>query len=356
MTLDIKKGGGTGLQTQQIPVTSRSSGSWNGSADATGNRSTYSLVIGSNKYSFTPDDNGANSVAAAINSLYGAQVKATVVDLHTGGNPDYRISLQAANGEAADIQKTTASAYQAEQTAGSLASYEVNNSGVTNTSTSRNIKVSDGVTATLVGITDGSSVDITVTRSTAALNTAMSGFVDAYNSAADEVNKQRGQSAGPLVGQAIVSQLAGILSGLSTYSTSGQIGGLAGLGLDLGTDGHLAYNAFTLMSADLTNSTSVTAFLGSATGGGFLKKATDALYSVENTATGLLKTAGTDMKAQITKLGSTISAKQAAVEAMQIRMQNQMATMDALIASMEQKYSYFSNMFAAQQNANSMYK
>jgi hypothetical protein len=37
-------------------------------------------------------------------------------------------------------------------------------------------------------------------------------------------------------------------------------------------------------------------------------------------------------------------------------MQNQMAAADALIASMEQQYSYLSGMFAAQQTADSMYK
>ena len=37
------------------------------------------------------------------------------------------------------------------------------------------------------------------------------------------------------------------------------------------------------------------------------------------------------------------------MDALQIRLQNQMAISDALIASMEQKYSYLSNMFDAQQ-------
>jgi flagellar capping protein FliD len=358
MTLDLKKSGGTGLQTQQTAATSRTAAAWNGTPDAAGSRSAYTLVAGSAKYSFTPADNSAASVAAAINALYGGQVTASVVDLETGGNPDYRISLQSKTGSSTifDLQKTTGSHYQNEQTVGALASYEINNSGVINASATRNITISDGVTATLVGTSGGSSVDLTVTRSTSALNTALSGFADAYNAAVDELIAQRGQSTGALAGQPIVGQLASLLSSISTYSSNGQINGMAGLGLDLGTDGHLTYNAFTLMSADITASTSVTSFLGSATGGGFLRNATDALTSVEAPDTGLLKTSEADATSQIAKLGTTIAEKQSRVDTLQLTMQNKMAAADALIASMQQQYSYLSGLFQAQQTADQMYK
>jgi flagellar capping protein FliD len=361
MTLDLQKTGSPSLQTQQIPAASLSAASWNATADTAGTRSTYNLLIGTTKYAFTPADNSAASVAAAINSVYGSQVHASVVDLETGGYPDYRISLQGAAGTTYDIQKTTATSYQSEQTAGSLASYEVNNSTVRNTSSTRNVTVSTGVTATLVGTSGGTPagstpVGITVTRSTSALNTALSGFTDAYNAAVTEVLKQQGQSGGPLQGQSIVSQLSGILSSISTYSSSGQFNVLEDLGMALGTNGQITYNPLTLMSADLSSSTGVTAFLGSATGSGFLKTATDALTSVEDPTTGLLKTTETDTKSQITDLGTTIAAKQAKVDAMQLQMQNQMAAADALVASMEQQYNYLSGLFQAQQTADQMYK
>jgi flagellar hook-associated protein 2 len=358
MTLDLKKGGGASLQAQQTAATSRTAAAWNAATDAAGTRTTYSLVAGSTRYTFTPADNSAASVTAAINSLYGNLVRASVVDLGTGGSPDYRISLQSKVGSSTlfDIQKTTGASFQREQTTGTLASYEINNSGVINSSATRNITISDGVTATLLGTSGGSAVDITVTRSTSAINTALSGFADAYNAAVDELGTQRGQSGGALAGQSIVGQLSALLSSISTFTSSGQISGLAGLGLDLGTDGHLTYNAFTLMSADLTNSTGVTSFLGSATGGGFLKLASDALTSLETPVTGLLKSAQTDMKSQIAKLGDTISTKQSQVDALQLKLQNQMAIADALIASMEQQYSYLSGMFSAQESANSLYK
>jgi flagellar capping protein FliD len=227
---------------------------------------------------------------------------------------------------------------------------------VTNTSTTRNIKVSTGVTATLVGNSGGSPVSITVTRSTSALSTALSNFADAYNAAVSEIGTQRGQTTGKLQGQSIVSQLSSILSSISTFSSNGQVNGLNALGLDLGTNGQITYSPLALMSIDLTNSNGVTSFLGSATGGGFLKNATDALASLEDPTTGLLKTYEADLKSQSTSLATTIADKQAKIGAMQLAMQNQMAAADALVASMEQQYNYLSSMFQAQQTANQMYK
>jgi flagellar hook-associated protein 2 len=358
MTLDLKQAGGASLQAQQTAATSRTTAAWSAAPDAAGNRSTYTLVAGANRYSFTPADNSAASVAAAINSLYGGQVQAAVVDLETGGNPDYRISLQSRIGSSTtfDIEKTTGASFQQAQTTGTLASYEINSSGVINTSYTRSISISDGVTATLRGTSGGSPVDVTVTRSTSSLSTAVSGLADAYNAAADELATQRGQSGGALAGQSVVGQLSRLLSSISTYSSGGQISGLEGLGLSLGQDGHLTYNAFTLMSADLTSSTSVTAFLGSATGGGFLKAATDGLTGAEDPVSGLLKASKTDLQSQIARLVTTIADKQTKVDALQLRLQNQMAAADALIASMEQQASYFTNMFAAQDTANKAYR
>jgi flagellar capping protein FliD len=195
-----------------------------------------------------------------------------------------------------------------------------------------------------------------VTRGTSSLNTALSGLADAYNAAVDELATQRGQTAGALGGQSVVGQLSRLLSSISTYSGTGQINGLAGLGLDLGTDGHFTYNAYALMAADFTNSAGVTSFLGTATDGGFLKTATDALATVEDSVTGLLKTSETDVASQITSVTATIAAKQAQVDALQIRLQNQMAASDALIAAMQQQYSYFTSMFQAQATADAMYK
>jgi flagellar capping protein FliD len=109
------------------------------------------------------------------------------------------------------------------------------------------------------------------------------------------------------------------------------------------------------MSTDFGNSSGVDTFLGSATGGGFLEAATNAINSLEDPTTGLIKTSETDLQSQISNLGTTISNKQTQVSNLQTQLQNQMAQADAAIATMEQQYSYLNSMFSAMQTADQMY-
>jgi len=169
------------------------------------------------------------------------------------------------------------------------------------------------------------------------------------------VNAQHGQSAGSLQGHSILSEMSQALNSISTYSSSsGSVGVLDSLGLDLGSDGHLTEG--TLLSTDSSNSPGVTAFLGSASGGGFLENATNALSNLETPTTGVLKAAEAGDQTQLTALASSISTKQSQVQQYQLNRENQMTQADAMIASMQQQYSYLTSMFAAEQTGESMDK
>jgi flagellar capping protein FliD len=253
-----------------------------------------------------------------------------------------------------DIQKTAS--LQNPQGTGALATYEVLNSGKTVSSNSRTVTVAEGVSLTLLARSAG-PLDVTVTRSTTALNNALSTFADTYNATVDMVNAQHGQSAGSLQGQSILSTLSRVLSSISTYgSTDGAISSLEALGLKSDATGHFSYNALSLLSTEFLNSAGVSAFLGSATGGGFLKTATDALTSLEDPTSGLLKLSETDTQSQLTKLTTNITDRTNKVNQLKLHLQSQMAQADAMIASMQQQYSYLTSMFQAQQTANQMYK
>jgi flagellar hook-associated protein 2 len=196
-----------------------------------------------------------------------------------------------------------------------------------------------------------------VTRSSTALNSAMSTFADTYNATVDMVKAQHGQSAGALEGQSILSTVSRALSSISTYgSTSGALSTLEALGLKSDATGHFTYNALGLLSTEFSNSAGVSAFLGSATGGGFLKTATDALASLEDPTNGLLKLSETDTQTQLTNLATNITDRTNKLNQLKLQLQNQMAQADALIASMQQQSSYLSSMFSAQQTAAQMYK
>src|SRR5262249_37795155 len=127
------------------------------------------------------------------------------------------------------------------------------------------------------------------------------------------------------------------------------------LGLDLDKTGHLSFNSFQFLAADLTGSSAVTAFLGSTTQG-FIKAATDAVNGVERAGTGLLSAAKSSVQSEISRLDAHIADQQAIVDRMKAQLQEEMSASDALIASMEQQYNYLSGMFSAMQTAASQYK
>ena len=68
--------------------------SWNAVPDSTGTAAPYTLMVNGQAYTFTPADNGAASVAAAINAKYSNLVQALAINVGSTNVPDWRISLQ----------------------------------------------------------------------------------------------------------------------------------------------------------------------------------------------------------------------------------------------------------------------
>jgi flagellar hook-associated protein 2 len=318
---------------------------------------TYKLTVGVNEYSISPADNSAASVASAINQQYGNKVRASVLNVGSVASPDYRLSLQAVKlGDAVVGVKRNGANLQTEQTKGRLASYEVQGSGHTVTSDTRTVTISTGLSVTMLSSSD-TAVDITVTRSTAALTDALTVFTDAFNAAADAVDGQRGDTGGALQGQSLMQELSSALSELGTFSSADSaVSGLSDLGLDLGRDGRLTFSPYSLMAADMVNSSGINAFLGSTSGGGFLKVASSRLKSLEDVTTGSVTLALADLAGRISGTEGTIASKQEYVDRLQERLLQQMASADALVATMQQQYSYFSSMFAAMTAANQSYQ
>jgi flagellar hook-associated protein 2 len=316
----------------------------------------YKIKISGVEHDLFAYDNSAASVASAINSQFGEQVRAVVVNVGSTDTPDYRLSLQATRlGDLAPDLSNGSTYLQTQQATGALAQYIVNGSGNTVTSNSRSVSIANGVTVSLLAASP-SAVNITVTRSTSALSSALDAFATAYNAALDGVDLQRGTTSGPLAGQSLIGGLSRMLSGMATYDQPGSgIAGMEGIGLELDKTGHLTFNSFKLLASDLTNSTGVTAFLGSAAGSGFLKLATDSLKSIEGVGTGLLPSAEADLKRQTSQLDATIAAAQDRIDRMTTRLQEQMAAADALIATMEQRYNYLSGLFESQVAASKSY-
>jgi flagellar hook-associated protein 2 len=321
---------------------------WNSSASTP---NTYTLQVGSQNYQITPTDNSADSVAAAINSQYGNLVQATVVNVGSATSPDERISLQSTTlGETSVALSLGSQSLTSQQTTGGQAEYEVNDSGVTAYSDTDSVTISNGITLSLLG--SGSS-SVTVTQPISGLSSALSSLVTAYNQAATDVSAQRGQSGGALQGQAIINELQQALNSLAGYfntaDPSSGVNSLSSLGISMSDTGQMSFDELGFASTALTSSTAVNSFLGSATGGGYLETATNALNNLLEPGSGLLTTEQSNDQTQITNLQTQITTDQTNVSTMQTNLQNQLAQSDASIAELEQQYSSMSEMFSAEQ-------
>ena len=96
---------------------------------------------------------------------------------------------------------------------------------------------------------------------------------------------------------------------------------------------------------------SVEAFFGSSLTGGFLKSAANTMNLVQQTGSGVLPSAEWLAQTESTNLDARIAQEQVRVDFLEKQLQERMAAADALIASMEQQYTYISGMFQAMQEA-----
>jgi flagellar hook-associated protein 2 len=311
----------------------------------------FTLTVNGKSFNIKPHSASLMALAQAINSA-SAGVQASIVNTGSTSAPQYRLTLRSNNLGPDSIQLNDGSQDLLDSLGtGQLASYTVNGLGGTIQSTSRTITLAPGVTANLLGVTvSDQPVTVTVSRSADSLSSAISTFVSAYNKAVDALGQQFGANAGALSGQSIVRDLSQTLRGITQFTTSsGSVASLAQMGLTLDNQGHLSFDATQFSSTSIA---ALQSFMGSATTGGFLKNATDALTGVEDSVDGSLKVAIQQNTSETGSQNSLIAEEEQRITDMQTTLTQQMATADALIASLESQKSYMSNLFTAMMNAN----
>jgi flagellar hook-associated protein 2 len=291
----------------------------------------------------TPAANNLNSLAAAINAA-NEGVQAAIVNIGPPNAPNYQLSLQSTQLGNISIQLSDGSNLMGNLTPGAPAQYQVNGAPASPiSSTTDTVTIAPGVTVTL--LQKGTSA-ITVSQTASAIGNALSSFASAYNSAADELSKSRGQDAGALSGQGVVSSLTMSLRQLSNYTgTGGSITSLTDLGLTFDIKGHLNFDPTVLSSVRGPQLADLTSFLGGPTGGGFLQFATNLMAGIEDANTGLLPTAISSTAGEIAHENQLIANRQNSLTQLQTSLQAQMSKADALISQIESRNSYFTTLF-----------
>jgi len=176
--------------------------------------------------------------------------------------------------------------------------------------------------------------------------------VTAYNTAMTELDNNRGQTDVALAGQSIVYQLTDGLQNLANYAGgSGNISSLAALGVQFAdTTGTLSFDQSAFDAATSGQTTALTQFLGSATGGGFLETAANAMAGILDPTSGVLTDESNSVQSNIANTNTEITAKEAAVTQLQSNLTQQMAAADTLIYTLQQQQSEMQEMFTAEED------
>ena len=183
---------------------------------------------------------------SAINSNSSLNVQASIVNLGSSSSPDYRLTVQSTqlSDDTVQLNDGTSDLLSAIGPAGSPITYQVDGVATSISSSSPNITLAPGLTVNLVGQSaSGTSVSIVVSPSTNSIQSALSSFVNGFNSVVDELDKNVGQTGGALQGNSLVYQLTNSLQSVGNYTTgSGGISSLAALGITFDKTGHVSFD------------------------------------------------------------------------------------------------------------------
>src|SRR5581483_2531189 len=237
-----------------------------------------------------------------------AGVQATVVNIGTNGNNDFRLSLVDNKMEDATIQLSSLDGTSPTDTLldpmtpGSPITYRINgkppaDSDPLSTDTST-ITLAPGVSVALRGT---GSTTITVAQNANSVQVALQSFVNAYNTVQAEVNTNRGQGKGALKGDSILSTLSEMMHQFTGYATGTDgISSLTALGVQFNQDGSLSFDSSIFSAATQGQMAQLASFLGSTDSGGFLKTANDVLTGLTDSSQGLFATTAATLKSEIT--------------------------------------------------------
>ena len=289
-------------QSQNLVATGRTSST---AAIGDGAATTVTFDFGTtNGTVFTPNGSGSKSITinGTNNSLEGirdainsAALGVTATLVNDGSGTPYRLALTSISSGVSNSLKITTSRVDGstDSTIGgsidSLLGYDpagtknltqtlaaqnanLTVNGIAVTSASNTItEAIQGVTLTLKNTT-AAPTNLTITRDTAAINTAASGFVDAYNALASQIKSRSaygtdGKGAGSLAGDSTLRLMQDQMRGIfNTPASGGTLTTLGQVGISFQKDGSLLLDSSKLNSAISADFSGVSNLFSSSTG------------------------------------------------------------------------------------------
>ena len=330
------------------------------------------FIIGNATFSIT-DKTTLADIISQINSSDEANATAYwdsiqgkfVIQARTTGSS--LINIEAGTSNFTDIMGYTNTTWEADgdvdttkmnvntQEVGKNAVFSIN--GTTYTSASNTI-TSDisrikGVTINLKGLTEGSAVKLTVERDKETLATAISDVVDAYNELISNVDEAIAID-GELHDQSLLKLIRNQLRTMMTASDAGTtiFRNLDSIGIsvdsasanNISTEGitELTFDKDKFIQAFEADEDAVKALLiGSDSNTGIFTKIETLLESTLQSVTGYFASADDSYQREIQSIDNKIDKQQRALERYRAQLEAKFASMDILIANMQQQYSSF---------------
>lgn len=271
---------GTATSNHVITINSlATTGSWysdaQSSSSATLTTGSFDITIGGTTKTIqvggSSGNNTLDQLAASINSQ-SLGLTANIVTDSSGA----RLSLvSTTSGAAGDfsISNDTTAAFTRSGT-GADASLKIDGVPITSASNTVTGAIS-GVTLNLQGATSGAGISLAIAPDTESITSAVTTFVNAYNTLYADVNNQIGynkstSTAGVLQSDSAIQALQSALLASTNYSSGAStFPSLDSLGITTNSDGTLTLNQITLNSAIQTNSAAVANFFQGSAFNGF---------------------------------------------------------------------------------------
>jgi flagellar hook-associated protein 2 len=315
----------------------------------------YTLDVNGTETQITAASSSLQDLASAINSQAGAQVQATIVNVGSSGQADYRLSLQTVKlGDLSlDLTDSSSDDLISSSSGGTLASYTVNGQSQPITSSSRTVTLSPGLTVNLLAQnTTGEPTTITVSNDPSGLSSAFNSFASAYNAAVNAVSAQHGENAGALQGDSLLDTLTGVLNELGTWNNGTPESALANYGITLDSTGRMSVDTSVFTAAANGNFSGLLATLGSSGTGGFMQAAVNLLAGLEGPTTGAIKQEETSVANGISHQQNQINYAQTQLNQLESNLTQQIAQADSTIAALETQVTMVTGLFASFTNSN----
>jgi flagellar hook-associated protein 2 len=222
----------------------------------------------------------------------------------------------------------------------------------------------DSPTNTVTGAMDGVTLNLTstgtntltVSRDNTAAQSAIQGFVTAYNSYVSTASSlssydSTSGSAGVLLGDSTLTSVQRQISSVLSNSVKGNsIGTLANLGITRQADGTLSIDSTTLNAALSTNSNAVQNLFNGTNGYATTLNTALTAYTASN---GIIGARVTSLNGQLTQLGTQQTALNARMATYQKQLQQQYTALDTLMSSLNNTSSYLTTALAQLTNSSS---